>query len=150
MTVDDLASYYTPRIVVNEVFCVLLLALNMFIIWSGPGGPWGTIVTLVLGSFVIARVWWRPNRYLRPVRRDAPIDRAAAIQALRKVSDPALRQLLYPTLIGFAATLLSWGWLPVFIGALMSLAGYTFLGPFRSQIGRWRDRMEFEGGKTGL
>ena len=150
MTLDDLASHYTPRILVNEAVCVVLLALNMFVIWSGPGGPWGNVETFLLGAFVIGRVWWLPNRHLRPVGRNGAIDPVGAANSLRKVADPALRQLLYPTLIGFAATLLSRGWLPVFFGALMSLSGYTFLGPFRSQLGRWRDRLELEGGKTGL
>lgn len=150
MTLDDLASHFTPRILVSEAVCVLLLALNMFVLWDGPGGPRGIIVTVVLSIFVVARVWWLPHKHLRPVPHDAAIDPEGAARTLRKVADPALRQLLFPALIGFAATLLSRGWLPAFIGALISLGGYTFLGPFRSQLGRWRDRLELEGGKTGL
>lgn len=150
MTLDDLASHYTPKILVSEAVCVLLLALNMFVLWEDPGGPSGIILTVVLSIIVVARVWWLPHKYLRPVPRDAAIDPEGAAKTLRKVGDPAQRQLLFPALIGFAATLLSRGWLPVFIGALISLGGYTFLGPFRSQLGRWRDRLEIEGGKTGL
>lgn len=150
MTLEDLAAHFTPRILINEVLCVVLLALNMFLLWDGPGGPWGVIVTVVLSLIIVARVWRLPRTHLRPVDRDAAIDPEGAAKTLRKVADPALRQLLFPTLIGFAATLLSRGWLPVFVGALVSLGGYTFFGPFRSQLGRWRDRLELEGGKTGL
>lgn len=135
---------------INEAVCVAILALNMFLLWDVPGGPWGVVVTVVLSILVVAQVWWLPRKHLRPILRDAAIDPEGSAKILRKVADPALRQLLFPTLIGFAATLLSGGWLPVFFGALISLGGYTFFGPFRSQLGRWRDRLEMEGGKTGL
>lgn len=150
MTLEDLAGHYTPRILVSEAVCVLLLALNMFVIWDNPGGAWGIVVTVVLSTFVVARVWWLPRKHVRPVAHDAAIDTEGAANTLRKVADPAQRQLLFPTLIGFAATPLSGGWMPVFFGALISLGGYTFLGPFRSQLGNWRDRLEANGGKTGL
>lgn len=129
---------------------MLLLALNMFVLWDGPGGPWGVVTTVILSMVVVGRVWRLPHKHLRPVPRDSAIDPEGAAKTLRQVADPAQRQLLFPTLIGFASTLLSGGWLPVFIGALISLGGYTFLGPFRSQLGRWRDNLELEGGKTGL
>jgi hypothetical protein len=150
MTLEGLAVHFTPRILVNEALCVVLLALNMFVFWDSPGEPWGIVVTVVVSVFVIGQVWMLPRRHLRPLSRDAAIDPNGAAKILRRVADPALRMLLLPTLIGFAATLLSQGWLPIFFGAMISLGGYTFLGPFRTQLGRWRDRLEVEGGKTGL
>lgn len=150
MTLEELAAHFTRRALISEALCIVLLALNMFVFWDTPGGPWGIIVTVVLSGLVLGRVWWLPYKHLRPVPRDAAIDPQGAARTLRQVAEPALRLLLLPTLIGFAATLLSQGWLPVFFGALISLGGYTFLGPFRTQLGRWRDRLELEGGKTGL
>lgn len=135
---------------VNEALCVVILALNMFVLWDAPGGPWGTIVTVVLSFLVIGQVWMLPRRHLRPIPQDAAPNPQSSAKALRQVADSTLRLLLLPTLIGFAATLLSSGWMPVFFGALISLGGYTFLGPFRTQLGRWRDRLELQGGKTGL
>jgi hypothetical protein len=152
MTLDELSSGLTRRMVMHEVACVGLVALSMFLIWRGPGpgSPWGTVVVLLIGTIVIGRVWAMPGVELKKVPQDTATDPNAAATQMQRLADRTLKNLLFPTIVGFVATLLSWGWQPVFFGALISVGGYTFLGPSRTRLSIWRDRMEELGGKTGL
>jgi hypothetical protein len=150
MTLDRLAERLITRMVVHEVICVALVALSMFLIWSGPGRPWGTIIVLIVGVIVIARVWGLPDRDLQRFTMDTATDPDGAAEQMQRLADKTLKTLLIPTFVGFLATVLSGGWQPVFFGALISIGGYTFFGPSRTRLSVWRDRMEDGGGKTGL
>lgn len=135
---------------VYEVICVAALALAMFVVWSDPGGPVGTVPVLLTGAIVIARAWNMAERDLTPVPTDTATDPGAAAKQLTALANRMMRFMMVPIAVSLLATLLSWGWQPVFFGALISIAGFTFFGPSRTRLANWRDKLENAGGKTGL
>ncbi len=151
VTLDQLAGRLTTRMVINEVICVALVALSMFVVWYGqPGGPAGSAVVLLSGAIVIARAWNMPTRDLKPVPTDTSTDPESAAKQLTALANRMMKLMMIPTGVGLVATLISWGWQPVFFGGLISIAGFTFFGPSRTRLANWRDKLENAGGKTGL
>ncbi len=150
MTLDRLADQVIPRMVVYEGVCIGLVALSMFVLWDGPGNPWGTVIVLNVSLVVIGRVWTMPSRELRQVPSETATDPNSAAAEMTALAVKTMRTLMVPTAVGFAATLVSWGWNPVFAGALISIAGFTFFGPSRTKLASWQIKMEEAGGKTGL
>ncbi len=150
MTLDRLADQLIPRMVVYEGVCIGLVALSMFVLWDGPGNPWGTVIVLIVSLVVIGRVWTMPSRELRQVPSETATDPNSAAAEMTALAVKTMRTLMVPTAVGFAATLVSWGWNPVFAGALISIAGFTFFGPSRTKLASWQIKMEEAGGKTGL
>jgi hypothetical protein len=150
MTLDRLAAQLIPRMVVYGAVCVGLVALSMFVLWNGPGNPWGTVIVLAVSFIVIGRVWIMPGRELPRFPSDSATDPNRAAQEMTVVANKTMKTLMLPTVVGFVATLISWGWNPVFAGALASIAGFTFFGPSRTKLASWQVRMEEAGGKTGL
>jgi hypothetical protein len=152
MTLDRLAEQLIPRMVMYGAVCVGLVALSMFVLWrgEGPGSPWGTVIVLIVSFVVIGRVWIMPSRELPQIPSDTATDPNGAAKRMAEVANKTLKMLMLPTVVGFAATLISWGWNPVFAGALVSIAGFTFFGPSRTKLASWQFRMEEKGGKTGL
>lgn len=150
MTLDRLAGRLSTRMVVYEVICVAAVALAMFVLWSEPGSPVGTVLVLLAGAVVIARAWNMASRDLKPVPTDTSTDPDAAAKQLTVLANRMMKLVILPTGVGLLATLISWGWQPVFFGALISIAGFTFFGPSRTRLAAWRDKLEDAGGKTGL
>jgi hypothetical protein len=150
MTLDRLAAQLNPRMIVYEAVCVGLVALSMFVLWDEPGTPWGTMIVLAVSFVVIGRVWVMPSRELPRVPSETATDPNRAAEQMTAVADKTMKNLMVPTVVGLAATLVSSGWNPVFAGALVSIAGFTFFGPSRNKLASWQIRMEEEGGKTGL
>lgn len=150
MTLDQLAGRLINRMVINEVVCVGIVAFAMFVLWDEPGGPWGTVVVLLVSAIVIGRAWTMPGRELKPVPTDTATDPNSAADQMSTLASRTMRTLMVPTVVGFVATVVSWGWQPVVFGALVSIAGFTFFGPSRTRLAGWRDRLEDQGGKTGL
>ncbi|HEU4544202.1 MAG TPA: hypothetical protein VFR23_23930 [Jiangellaceae bacterium] len=150
MTLDRLAQQLSPRMVVYEAVCVGLVALSMFVLWDGPGSPWGTVIVLAVSFVVIGRVWIMPSRELPRVPSESATDPNRAAEEMSVLANKTMKTLMVPTVVGFAATLVSWGWNPVFAGALVTIAGFTFFGPSRTKLASWQIRMEEAGGKTGL
>ena len=150
MTLDRLAAQLNPRMIVYEAVCVGLVALSMFVLWDEPGTPWGTVIVLAVSFVVIGRVWVMPSRELPRVPSETATDPNRAAEQMTAVADKTMKNLMVPTVVGLASTLVSSGWNPVFAGALVSIAGFTFFGPSRNKLASWQIRMEEEGGKTGL
>lgn len=150
MSLDGLAHRLTTKMVIREFVAVGIVALAMFVLWTGPGGPLGTVIVLIVGAVVIARAWTMPGRDLIPVPTDSATDPNAAAQQLEILGGRMLNTLMIPTLAGLLAGLLSGGWQPVVFGALISIAGFTFFGPSRTRLSIWREKIEASGGKTGL
>lgn len=150
MTLDRLAQQLSNRMVIHEVVAVGLVALSMLVIWSGPGGPVGTVAVLAISVIVIARVWTMPARDLPQVPTETATDPNAAAERMTALANRTMRTLQVPAVAGFVATIISGGWQPVVFGALISISGFTFFGPSRTRLSLWRDRMEETGGKTGL
>lgn len=135
---------------VREVIAVAVVALAMFVLWRDPGSALGTVVVFIVGALVIVRAWTMPARELRTVPPDSATDPNAAAQQLETVAGRMMNILMIPTAVGLLATLISRGWQPVVFGALITIAGFTFFGPFRTKLAGWRDTIEAKGGKTGL
>ncbi|MFW6203487.1 MAG: hypothetical protein ACOC96_00820 [Actinomycetota bacterium] len=151
MTLDQLAAKLSTRMLVNEVLCVGAVALSMFVLWYGQAGtPLGSALVVLAGAIVIARAWNMAGRTLSPVPTDTSTDPAAAAKQLTDLANRMMRLMMLPTGVGLLASLVSWGWQPVFFGALISIAGFTFFGPSRTRLAAWRDKLENAGGKTGL
>lgn len=150
MTLDRLAEQLNPRMIAHEAVCVSLVALSMFILWDGPGSPWGTVIVLAVSFIVIGRVWIMPSRELPRVPSESATDPNRAADEMTALANKTMKTLMLPTIVGLAATLVSWGWNPVFAGGLVSIAGFTFFGPSRTKLASWQIRMEEQGGKTGL
>ncbi len=150
MTLDRLAEQLIPRMVVYEAVSVGLVALSMFVLWEGPGNPWGTVIVLAVSFVVIGQAWVMPSRELRPVPSESATDPNSAATEMSALANKTMKILMVPTVVGLLATLVSWGWNPVFAGALVSIAGFTFFGPSRTKLASWQTRMEATGGKTGL
>ncbi len=150
-TLDQLAGKLITRMVVNEMLCVAAVALSMFVLWYGhAGSAVGSVLVVLVGAIVIARAWNMASRTLNPVPTDTATDPAAAAKQLTDLANRMMRLMMVPTGAGLLATLVSWGWQPVFFGALISIAGFTFFGPSRTRLAAWRDKLENSGGKTGL
>jgi hypothetical protein len=147
---DQLATSLTTRMVVREVIAVAVVALAMFVLWPGPGGPVGTMLVLLVGAIVVARAWMMPGRELRPVPADSATDPNAAAQQMEALAGRMMNTLMIPTVVGLLGTLLSQGWQPVMFGALITIACFTFFGPSRTRLAAWREKIEADGGKTGL
>ncbi|HEX5995072.1 MAG TPA: hypothetical protein VFY84_08025 [Jiangellales bacterium] len=150
MTLDRLAEQLNPRMVAYEMVCVGLVALSMFVLWDSPGSPWGTVIVLAVSFVVIGKVWIMPGRELPRVPSETATDPNRAAEDMTTLANKTMKNLMLPTLIGMLAALVSWGWNPVFAGALVSIAGFTFFGPTRTKLASWQIRMEEQGGKTGL
>jgi hypothetical protein len=150
MTLDRLAEQLSPRMIAYEAVCVGLVALSMFVLWDGPGSPWGTVIVLAVSLIVIGRVWIMPSRELPRVPSESATDPNRAADDMTALANKTMKTLMVPTIVGFVATLVSWGWNPVFAGGLVSIAGFTFFGPSRTKLASWQIRMEEQGGKTGL
>ena len=150
MTLDRLAEQLNPRMVVHEMVCVGLVALSMFVLWDGPGNPWGTVIVLAVSFVAIAKVWIMPGRELPRVPSDSATDPNRAADDMTVLANKTMKTLMVPTIVGMVATLMSGGWNPIFAGALVSIAGFTFFGPSRTKLASWQFRMEEKGGKTGL
>lgn len=147
---DQLADGLTTKMTVREVITVAVVALSMFVLWSGPGGPWGTVLVLLVGAIVVARAWMMPGRELHTVPPDSATDPNAAAQQLEALAGRMMNTLMIPTVAGLLGGLLSGGWQPVVFGALITIAGFTFFGPSRTRLALWREKIEAAGGKTGL
>lgn len=150
MTLDRLADRLITKMVINEVVSVAIVALSMFVIWSGPGGQWGTVFAVIAGVIAIARVWTLPGRELTQVPMESATDPNAAAAEMTDLANKTMLLLQIPTAVGFLASIMSGGWQPVVVGSLITIAGFTFFGPSRTRLASWRDRMENGGGKTGL
>lgn len=150
MTLDRLAEQLIPRMVIYEGVCVGLVALSMFVLWEGPGNPWGTVIVLAVSFVVIGQAWIMPSRELTQFPSDSATDPDRAAREMTALANKTMRTLMAPTAVGLLATLVSWGWNPVFAGAFVSMAGFTFFGPSRTKLASWQTRMESAGGKTGL
>ncbi len=135
----------------REAIAIAVVALSMFVLWPGrAGSPAGTVIVLLISALVIARAWTLPGRELHPIPPDAPSDPNAAAQQLEALARRMMNLVMIPTVVGLLATLVSQGWQPAMFGALITIAGFTFFGPFRTRLARWRERIEAEGGTTGL
>jgi hypothetical protein len=91
-----------------------------------------------------------PSRELPRVPSESATDPNRAADEMTVLANKTMKTLMLPTLVGLVATVVSWGWNPVFAGALVSIAGFTFFGPSRTKLASWQIRMEEQGGKTGL
>lgn len=149
MTLDQLADRLTTRMVVHEAVSIALVAVSMFVIWSGPGSAWGSVLLVAVGLVVAARVWRMP-RDLVPVPTDTATDPDSAGKQMTALANRTMTHLQLPTAAGFVLSLLAGGWQPVMFGSLVTIAGFTFFGPSRTRLAAWRDRLEAVGGKTGL
>lgn len=150
MTLDTLADLLTRRMITHEVVTVIIVALSMFVIWNGPGGPVGTVLVVAVGAVLVLFAWAMPASALQGVRMDTVLDPNAAADQMTALAKRTLRTLQVPVVLGFLLAPISGGWQPVVFGALISIGGFTFLGPSRTRLAAWRDRMEDAGGKTGL
>ena len=150
MTLDRLAEQLSRRMLVYGMLCVGLVALSMFVLWDDPGSPWRTVIVLAVRFVVIGKVWMMPSRELPRVPSETATDPNRAAQDMTTLANKTMKNLMLPTIVGMLANLVSGGWNPVFAGALVSIAGFTFFGPSRTKLASWQIRMEEQGGKTGL
>ncbi|HEX6335668.1 MAG TPA: hypothetical protein VFZ85_01825 [Jiangellaceae bacterium] len=150
MTLDRLAEQLNSRMLGYGAVCVGLVALSMFVLWDGPGTPWGTVIVLAVSFYIIGRVWIMPGRELPRVPSESATDPNRAADDMTALADKTMKLLMVPTIVGMLATLVSGGWNPIFAGAFVSIAGFTFFGPTRTKLASWQIRMEEQGGKTGL
>lgn len=149
-SLDQLAARLTTKMVAREVVAVAVVALAMFVLWSGPGGPWGTVIVFLVGALIIVRAWTMPGRELQAVPPDSATDPNGAAEQLEALAGRMMNTLMIPTVVGVICALLSRGWQPVVFGALITIAGFTFFGPSRTRLAGWREVLESRGGKTGL
>lgn len=149
MTLDGLAHRLNQRMLMHEALSVAVVAVSMFLIWSGPGSAWGGVFVVLIGLIVAARLWRLPGS-LEPVPTDTATDPEAAARQLTALANRTMTHLQVPTVAGFVMSLLAGGWQPAMFGSLVTIAGFTFFGPSRTRLATWRDRLESAGGKTGL
>lgn len=150
-SLDGLARVLGLIMIVMCMGVVLITGLIAFMLAAdGPGPLWAALAGVAIGGVLLLGAWTAPSRQLTAWPASEGRDPARASGQLRSVAFMTMVLSEVPTLFGVTISFVGGGWLPVILGAVLSLTGIVLFGPTRSRLASWNAKLESAGARTGL
>lgn len=149
-TLDALARVLGLIMLAMGSGVVLIAAVVSFTVLDEPGPLWPVLTTLAIGAVLFFGATTTPARQLKawaPAERPDP-DKAGG--QLRSTAFITMVMAEAPVLFGVVNGVVGGGWLPVLVGAAISVTGIALAGPTRARLASWVARLESAGARTGL
>ncbi|NDL56978.1 hypothetical protein [Phytoactinopolyspora mesophila] len=148
-SLDTLGTQLRPVILALAGGAVLMIVV-VLLTFTETGTAVELSAVLVFGLPPLVAAWLLPTTRLKPLDPGQRADPAEAARTLRTSSMLALALAETPVLVGVVVSFVVGAWMPAMVGGILATAALLSLGPTRSRLDLWKDRLEANGARTGL
>ncbi|TDE13557.1 hypothetical protein [Jiangella asiatica] len=129
---------------------VMIAVLTLVALTDEPGTALDAATALVVSGVFLAAAWLMPRRLIRPWPASTAPDPVKAAGQLRTAAFLSLVFSELPALVGMVNSVARNAWLPVVIGAILSVFGLLATAPSGQRLRQWLAHLESQGARTGL
>jgi hypothetical protein len=148
-SLDSLGNQLRPVLLAMAGGAVLMIVV-VLLAFAEAGTATDLLIVLAFGAAMVVAAWLLPTALLSPLDPAQRADPVEATRLLRTSSFLAMALAETPVLAGVVMSFVVNGWLPAMVGGIIGTTALLSLGPTRTRLVAWKERLEANGARTGL